>query len=120
MGSIIDSLEKYRDLAIGKSELESMIRGQTAFVSSEELVVVRGCHVIKLLRHYQNHEIDENKVLEWVNTIWFSGWFDYSDEENDSIASVMNELEELDEPGKIQTPEKVKMYIRALEENVEV
>ena len=73
-----------------------------------------------LLESFQKGDISKQQLLDWVNTVWFSGLFEYCDENCDSIASVMNELEEIDEEGKELTFEKINKYIHALENNIEV
>ena len=120
MNLIREVLESYRDLKTGKKELDAEISRQNSRYPKNPPVIVLSTHVIELLRRYQSGELSESRILEWVNTVWFSGWFEYADNQSDSIASVMNELEELDEEGKVLTKEMVEKYIGALEKNAEV
>jgi hypothetical protein len=56
----------------------------------------------------------------WVNTIWFTDLFEYEDEHSDSMASVFDKLEELDENNRILTAVDINKYIEALLKNEEV
>ncbi|MDQ2087475.1 hypothetical protein RBH29_13670 [Herbivorax sp. ANBcel31] len=71
-------------------------------------------------KSFQKGNISKQNLLDWVNTVWFSGLFEYCDENCDCIASVMNELEEIDEDGREITYDKIKKYIYALENNIEI
>lgn len=116
MNAYIARLEQFRDLKISKQELyEYRIK-----ISIETPIKVCSEHVIDLLNGYKSGLKTQKAILEWVNTIWFSGWFEYCDEQCDSIASVMNCLEEIDEEGKELTFEKVELYLEALRHNLEV
>lgn len=108
-------LENFRDLIITKQELISSIPEKLRRLPMNQPVEIRTDHVIKLLLDFKGQSLSEQTILEWVNIVWFSGWFEYSDLYSDSIASVLNELEEIDEEGKVLTLEKVELYLDALE-----
>jgi hypothetical protein len=110
-------LEQFRDLKITKNELYSFIQKE---FKTNQPVEVCSVHLVTLLLGYQKGSINEQNILDWVNTIWFSDWFMYCEEQCDSIASVMNQLEEIDEEGKKLTKEKVANYINALGQNIEI
>ncbi|KOA18995.1 hypothetical protein CLHOM_27350 [Clostridium homopropionicum DSM 5847] len=116
----IVKLEQFRDLKISREELYQSMHKDVAKISIETPVKVCSEHVIGLLEGYKNGLRTKDTILEWVNTIWFSGWFEYCDEQCDSIASVMNCLEEIDEEGKELNLEKVEIYLNALKHNLEV
>lgn len=112
----IEFLKKFRDLEISKSVLEELLNGAKAI----SIVEVYAIHLIAVLKKYSTKEIDDAFLLDWVNTIWFSEWYFYNDDQCDSIASVMNVLEELDEGELILNQEKIEMLINALGNNLEV
>lgn len=116
--SHLEILEQYRDLKITKDKIESLISNEIC----DNAVTVSSDHLIRLLTVYKHGKINLNKLIEWVNVVWFSDWFDYNDEQSDSIASVMTELEELDEEGKNKdlTLEKIEKYINALKNNLDI
>lgn len=115
-----ERLEKFRDLIITKQQLISSIPENHRRLPMSQPVEIRNNHVIKLLQCFKENILTEQSLLEWVNTIWFSGWYEYCDEHSDSIASVLNELEEIDEEGKKLTLDKVELFLNALEQNIEI
>ncbi len=84
-----------------------------------ETVVVCNQHLIGLLDGYINGRVTETRIIEWVNTIWFSDAFDYCDEGCDCIASIMNKLEELDEEFALNN-DVAENLIDALKKNIEI
>ena len=109
--SIIEKLKQFRDLQITKEELFKKIPKVPS--PGFKPVVVKNCHLSNLLLCYKEGSISEQALLKWVNTIWFTDWFTYHDEHSDCIASIMTELEEIDEEGKELTPIKVEKYLNA-------
>ncbi|ERJ11073.1 hypothetical protein [Haloplasma contractile] len=111
-------LEKFRDLVITREELENH-GGEHLLKKMGEAVVVCNQHIINLLDGYIHGRVTITRILEWVNTIWFSDTFDYCDEGCDCIASIMNRLEELDE-GFTLDNDAAKNLVSALKKNVEI
>lgn len=120
MSEYQNKLEQFRDLRLSKEGLLSLLPKDHELINLVMPIKVCTCHVIQLLLKYQEQSVTEQTILDWVNTIWFSGWFEYCDEQADSIASVMNELEEIDEDGKNLTHEKVELFIKALKNNTNI
>lgn len=116
----IELLEQFRDLKINKDKLNELLPMDIKDINIPKPIEVCNKHLILLLENFQSSKIDKTMLLEWVNTVWFSGLFDYCDENCDSIASVMNELEEIDEENKELTNQKINYYINALKNNIEV
>jgi hypothetical protein len=118
MERFTECLEKFRDLIITKQELFEFIARQPN--TKYKPINITNRHLINLLMEYKNGRINERYILDWVNTVWFTDWFEYDDYYCDSVASVMNKLEEIDEEGNDLSKEKVNKYIICLEENMEV
>jgi hypothetical protein len=110
-------LELFRDLKLSKNELKKVIPKDFVIYNP---TIVCSIHVINLLECYISDKVDESYILDWVNTVWFSGWYLYCDEAEECIARVMNELEEIDEVGHELTYEKVRKYIYALKHNINI
>jgi len=117
---LLQILEQFRDLVIDKNTLIQLLPLELKKIKTDKPVEVCNRHVLLLLESYQKGVISKQWLLDWVNTVWFSGLFEYCDENCDCIASVMNELEEIDEDGKELTQKKINKYIHALENNIEI
>jgi hypothetical protein len=72
------------------------------------------------LTAYKNRKIKIENLVDWVNTIWFTDLYSYDDSQADSIASVIDKLEELDEDGREITKCDIDKYICTLSNNQEI
>lgn len=116
----IKMLETFRDLKVCKEELLKKLNVESLNkLKEKEVVMISRIHVIKLLESFKTGGINESELLDWVNIIWFSDVYDYIDEEMDSIASVMNELEEIDEGVELDEI-KINLFIESLKSNKQV
>ncbi len=115
----IELFEQYRDMKISKDQFLNKLDGEQNFNITEK-VVVSSQHVINLLLALKNGKITIEQLLDWVNTIWFKDWFKYNEEQEDCIASIMSELEELDEGHKVLSDEIISQYIFVLKNNIEL
>lgn len=113
-------LEQFRDLKIDKSKLCGLLHKELKELLIDKPIEICNNHLVVVLENYQTGNISKQMVLDWVNIVWFSGLFEYCDEFCDCIASVMNELEEIDEDGKQLTNERVNEFIHALKNNIEI
>ncbi len=59
------------------------------------------------------------ELVDWVNVVWFTELFDFPDAETDSIVSVLEVLETLDEDGVYISDEELKAMQLALDGNKE-
>ena len=116
----IKILNDFKNMKISKKDLYDSLGDNLVTLIINNPVVIESKDLIKMLHTYKNGDISIEKVLDWVNIIWFTELFDYNEDENDSIASIMNKLEELDEDGQILTSEGIDIYIQALENNQEI
>lgn len=117
---MIETLNEFKSFKITKSQLQSKIGENLYRVKIEQPIIVNHTDVIYILERYKSNEISVRDLVDWVNVVWFTDLFDYAERYQDSIASVMTELEELDEEGQELTSEKIDMYIDALQNNREV
>ncbi|KKG08750.1 hypothetical protein [Methanosarcina sp. 2.H.A.1B.4] len=115
----LEKITNFRDLIISNKELFESVPFNPPKEYWNNRVVVCSEHLIHLLEEYKAGKISKRDVLDWVNTIWFSEWYYYCEEYSDSIASVMDELEEIDEEGKELATEKAELYLYALRNNLE-
>lgn len=59
-----------------------------------------------------------NRLIEWVNVIWFTDLFTYDPEQEEAIASVMEILETMDELDANVTDNELSEMIDCLSHNV--
>ncbi|MBP5737550.1 MAG: hypothetical protein J6X38_00485 [Abditibacteriota bacterium] len=82
-------------------------------------MVVTAEHVAAAIDKFMSGEIDVARLTDWVNVLWFFDLYDYSDSETDAIASVMDVLETLDEPGVTLTEAEARKMKECLRLNRE-
>lgn len=75
---------------------------------------------VNILELYKKGNIGIYDVVDWTNVVWFTDVYEYGDNCHDSLAGVLNYLEELDEEGSDLILEKVDYFIEALRENREI
>lgn len=112
-------LIKYRDLIISKDQLDYFLDPKLKGFALDNPINITNQHVINMLEKFSKGLINDQELLDWVNVIWFSGWYEYQDEYAVCIASILNELEEIDEDGKELNTIKIEKFIEALKENRE-
>lgn len=112
-------VEKYKRLEISLAELKALVPHQL-FHSCEKTCVVYKEDVEKLLLCYRKEIITKDELIDWVNTIRFSELFDIDDSYCDSIAGILDELEEADERDEVLTQYNIDRYLNALEKNIEI
>lgn len=112
-------LNDFKKLKTTKAELQSQLGSNLHAVSVDNPLVVKTEDMVHLLGAYKGHEISLDGLLDWVNTIWFTDLYEYAAQQQDSIASVMDVLEQLDEDGQTLTPVEIDTMIEALRKNVE-
>ncbi len=110
----------FKKLELSKSQLVEKLGGDFITICVENPEKIYTTDVINLLSSYRENKITLNQLIDWVNTIWFTELFEYDDNQCDSIASVLNKLEELDEEGNCLTESDIDLYIDALSKNTEV
>ena len=66
-----------------------------------------------------NDTIDKDTLVEWVNVVWFTELYMFDDKDADSIVSVLEVLETMDEDGVIVSEDEFLKMITALTSNTE-
>ncbi len=113
-------LNMFKNLQISKEELINKVGGNLFTVKIEKPITLYNTDVINVLKAFKLCNISLEQLLDWVNTVWFTELFDYDDEYCDSIASVLDKLEDLDEDNRELSGEDINKYINALVNNKEV
>ena len=112
-------LSLYRELKISKSELQQAIGEDLHNVEYKKAYRVRRSDVVNAIRLLQNDTIDKDTLVEWVNVVWFAELYVFDDEDADSIVSVLEVLETMDEDGVIVSDDEFLKMIAALTSNTE-
>ena len=120
MKELNNVLERYKNFKISKGELLKLVNQDLKTLKIKKPVEICTSDVIALLENYKQGKITNQDLLDWVNIIWFTDVYEYCDSQSDCIASVMNELEEVDEDIEKISSSNIKKYIEALKNNIEI
>lgn len=86
-----------------------------ANIASPEIVYAKD--VIFIIEQYVSGKMTLQQITDWVNVMWFSELFDYNDQEEESIASVISVLETLDEEGVHFSNDEFEKMMQCLSNN---
>lgn len=86
-----------------------------ANIASAEIVYAKD--VIFVIEQYVSGKMTLQQITDWINVMWFTELFDYNDQEEESIASVISVLETLDEEGVHFSNEEFEKMIQCLSNN---
>jgi hypothetical protein len=113
-------LEDFKAFRAFKADLIAAYGNDLLNAKDDYVEVAYTSDVVNAIKKYRSGAITMQTLVDWVNAIWFyDGLFDYCEEQCDSIASVMDLLEELDEEGVSYTDDEYDRMIAALESNIE-
>lgn len=112
-------LNLYRDLKISKTDLQQAIGDDLHNVECKKAHCIHCKNVINAIQSLLNGEIDINALVEWVNVIWFTDLYVFVEAEADSIISVLEILETMDEDGVVISESEFKDMMTALASNTE-
>ena len=112
-------LKKFRALQISKTELQKAIGEDLYNVECKRACSLKCSHVIDAIQLYRNHTITVNTLVDWVNVVWFTELFVFPDEEADSVVSVLEVLETMDEDDVVISESELDGMITALTSNAE-
>ena len=112
-------LSLYRELKISKSELQQAIGEDLHNVECKKAYCIKRSDVVNAIQLLQNGTIPKDALVEWVNVVWFTELFVFDDEDADSIVSVLEVLETMDEDGVVVSEDELSEMITALNSNTE-
>lgn len=92
-------LIKFKNLEIDKSQLKTKLGEDLYNVNCTKPVIINRHDLIKVIQAYIDKKISLDRLIEWVNIIWFTDLYEILEKEIDSIMSVLEILETLDEDG---------------------
>ena len=116
-------MEKYLGLfchfEISKSQLQKEIGEDLYNIECKKAYSIKCSDIVNAIQLLQNGTIDISTLVEWVNVVWFTELFVFDDNETDSIASVLEILETMDEEGVVISENEFSNMITALTSNTE-
>ena len=110
-------LELVRDLKLKKDDLPSISYEDETNLLETPVTITRQ-DVIRLLKRYKQERLELADLFDWIHFVWFSDFFVCDKADADSIASVIQFLEELEEEGDIASGE-IDYCLNALEHNTQ-
>lgn len=111
---LLENLAKFRDLKISRTEL---IATPGFKPTGDKEIELKREHVIHLLRAFLSGNISEEAIVEWINAVWWSDWFFCNANDLDVIATVLSELDLLEDVPHLRdnlSVEEAKNYIERL------
>ncbi len=112
-------VEKFRKMEIGKADLQAFFGNDLHNADCSKPQKITRFDVVNVIQTVLDGSKAILDVVEWVNIVWFTDLFTFSDDETDSIVSVLEVLETLDEDGVVVTTDEFNNMISALNENKE-
>ncbi len=112
-----NAARQYLNLEIDAQKYAELCGEDVRFMSLSTPVTVQTSNIVKAIQQHRDGELPANELVKWVNIVWFSDAFEFDESCVDSIVSVMDQLECLDENGVSFSDEQYKMMIEALENN---
>lgn len=112
-------LSLYCELKISKSELQQAIGEDLHNVECKKAYCIKRSDVVNAIQLYKNGAISKDALVEWVNVVWFTELYVFDDENADSIVSVLEVLETMDEDGVVVSENELSEMIASLNSNME-
>lgn len=116
MGKLLD---QFRKMEISKADLQAFFGNDLHNADCNKPQKITRFDVVNAIQAMLDGSKSVLDVVEWVNVVWFTDLFTFSDDETDSIVSVLEVLETLDEEGVVVTTDEFNNMISALNENKE-
>ncbi len=112
-------LDQFRKMEIGKADLQTFFGNDLHNADCSKPQKIVRADVANVIRAILDGSKSVLEVVEWVNVVWFTDLFAFSDDEADSIVSVLEVLETMDEEGVVVTTDELNNMISALNVNKE-
>jgi len=113
------TLVSFKELLIDKKTLQEKLGEDLYNIDCKAPEVVNTADVIATIESYFNHKISKEQLVEWVNVVWFTELFEICETEADSIISVLQVLETLDEEDADISEKELYSMISSLKNNAE-
>lgn len=114
---MIHSLLKFKELEINKSELKKEIGEDLYNIDCPNPILVNTQDLSKVIQSYIDEKITLQQLVDWVNVVWFTELFEILEKESDSIMSVLEVLETLDEDNTSVSTQDFSEMLKALSNN---
>lgn len=112
-----ETLLKFKKLEIDKATLKKEIGDDLYNVDYSKPITVNRADVSMVIQKYLKNDIPLEQLVDWVNVVWFTDLFELLESENDSIMSVLEVLETLDEENATVSTEEFSEMLAALSDN---
>lgn len=114
----IETLEKFRDLEVGKAEILGILVDKV--FRKKIKIEININNILKIINYLTTGRISVEEIIEWINVIHFSQLFKAKKEEEKCILSIINELKKLDSDINQISDENLEKYLNALRNNEEL
>lgn len=112
-------LNAFKTLSINKKDLTDKIGEDLYNIDCKKPEQIRTSDVINAISSFLNHSITKEQLLDWVNVIWFTDLFEFKEDDLESIVSVLQVLETMDEDDVSISDKELFDMIVALQKNKE-
>lgn len=114
-----NNLDLFRRMQVSKAELQNLIGNDLHNARCTKPQLVTRDDVVAAIQAALNGTKTVGALVEWVNVIWFTDLFEFADDDAESIISVLEVLETLDEEGVSISNSELDQMIEALRGNSE-
>ena len=112
-------LDQFRKMEISKADLQAFFGNDLHNADCSKPQKITRFDVVNVIQTILDGSKAILDVVEWVNVVWFTDLFTFPDDEADSIASVLEVLETMDEEGVVVTTDELNDMLSALTANKE-
>ena len=112
-----ETLLKFKKLEIDKATLKKEIGDDLYNVDCPKPIIVNRADVSVVIQNYLKNDIPLEQLVDWVNVVWFTDLFELLESESDSIMSVLEILETLDEEDATVSTKEFLEMLAALSDN---
>ncbi len=113
-----ETLLKFKKLEIDKAMLKKEIGDDLYNVDYSKPITVNRADVSMVIQKYLKNDIPLEQLVDWVNVVWFTDLFELLESESDSIMSVLEVLETLDEDDANISEEDFSEMLNSLSNNI--
>ncbi|MBO4693130.1 MAG: hypothetical protein J5659_01890 [Clostridia bacterium] len=112
-------LDQFRKMEISKADLQTFFGNDLHNADCSKPQKIGRADVANAIRAILDGSKAMLDVVEWVNVVWFTDLFVFPDDEADSIVSVLEVLETMDEEDVVVTTDELSNMLSALNANEE-